>query len=112
VYTHKNHPKKNDKDQTAKHVSKVLDNQQQSIRSRNHVSPGDEKPIAESNAQLKKLVLFYFLNTISFMRVQMAQHKANTPITRILALSILSAPFNQLPNILVILEGGGMLYVK
>jgi hypothetical protein len=41
----------------------------------------------------------------------MDQQIAETPI-RILFLSFLGTPFSQLPNILVILAGGGMLYAK
>jgi hypothetical protein len=56
----------------------------------------------------KNFVPFCLLYTILFRQVQMDQHKAETRI-RILILSFLSTPFNQLPNILVMLDGGGIL---
>jgi hypothetical protein len=46
-----------------------------------------------------------------FLNVQMDQHKAYTLI-RNLALSLLSTPLSQLPNMFLILDGGGKLYVK
>jgi hypothetical protein len=48
---------------------------------------------------------------MSFLVVQIDQHTAEIPI-RIRALSFLLTPLSQLPNILVILAGGGKSYVK
>jgi hypothetical protein len=54
---------------------------------------------------------FFLLKIILFVTLQIDQHKAETSI-RIKALDYLSTPFNQLPNILVILVGGGRSKVK
>jgi hypothetical protein len=56
-------------------------------------------------------VPFCLLKIISFRLVQIDQQIAEIPI-RINVLSFLFTPFSQLPNILVILEGGGILYAK
>jgi hypothetical protein len=46
---------------------------------------------------------------MSFLQLHIDQHKAETPM-RILALSDLSVPLSQFPNIFVTLDGGGILY--
>jgi hypothetical protein len=59
----------------------------------------------------KKLKFFLLLKIISLRHLHIDQHKADTPM-RIKTLDCLSTPFNQFPNIFVILVGGGRLLVK
>jgi hypothetical protein len=55
------------------------------------------------NLQVMKRL--FLLKIISFLTLHIDQHKAEIPIW-IKALDYLSTPFNQLPNILVVLVGG------
>jgi hypothetical protein len=60
---------------------------------------------------LQKISMLLLLKIILLQQVHIDQHKAET-LMRNLALSALGIPFNQLPNIFVILIGGGRLYVN
>jgi hypothetical protein len=97
----------------------ILSNRQQPVASNNHMLPLIHQeevrpkmdPVCSQSNNLQKIESFCLLKIILFQHVHIDQHKAETPI-RILALVFLGIPFNQLPNILVILVGGGKLYVK